>query len=161
MAAGRPTVCHRKSASPLSQGQSHGGLSSPWPPRGAHRMAVQQCSGVGKEESLLMDQSCSQTSETACQRSGCCYQIRGRNTEQADTTRVESEGHWRFQAREGSDVHLEMITLAAERRQEGRVGGGGLGGQSWESRRKGRWCGQAGGTQEQRWRRKRPGARAE
>lgn len=125
MAAGRPTVCHRKSASPLSQGQSHGGLSSPWPPRGARRMAVQQCSGVGKEESLLMDQSCSQTSETACQRSGCCYQIRGRNTEQADTTRVESEGHWRFQAREGSDVHLEMITLAAERRQEGRVGGGG------------------------------------
>lgn len=89
-------------------------------------MAVQQCSGVGKEESWLMDQSCSQTSETACQRSGCCYQIRGRNTEQADTARVESEGHWRFQARGGPDVHLEMMTLAAERRQEGRVGGQGL-----------------------------------
>lgn len=25
--------------------------------------------------------------------------------------------------------------------------------------RRGRWCSQAGGTQEQRWRRKRPGAR--
>ena len=83
-------------------------------------MAVQRHSGVG-EESLSTDQSRPQTSEIACQKSGCCYQIRGRNTEQADTTRVESESHWRFQAREGPDVHLEMITLAAEQRQEGRV----------------------------------------
>lgn len=81
-------------------------------------------------------------------------QIRERNVEEANTTRVQVQIQPALEVlskgKAGSDVHLEMTTLVAEwgGKIGGRQSGGGhsVGGGCQESRRRRQWHGWAGGS---------------